>query len=121
MKKHTLLKSKFNSAFSLVELLVVIAVIAVIAAIAIPNIAGIRESAEDSRWISDKATVERRVAEAIEATGEEVSIADVVQKETEPYGFTAENRDTKTPMTFFVDTTFTAESLEEELPPSQRE
>ena len=45
MKKHTTLKSKFNSAFSLVELLVVIAVIAVIAAIAIPNITGAREAA----------------------------------------------------------------------------
>jgi type IV pilus assembly protein PilA len=45
MKKHTTLKSKFNSAFSLVELLVVIAVIAIIAAIAIPNISGITGSA----------------------------------------------------------------------------
>lgn len=45
MKKHTTLKAKFNSAFSLVELLVVIAVIAVIAAIAIPNITGAREAA----------------------------------------------------------------------------
>ena len=45
MKKHTTLKSKFNSAFSLVELLVVIAVIAVIAAIAIPNITGARDAA----------------------------------------------------------------------------
>jgi len=46
MKKHTSLKSKFNSAFSLVELLVVIAVIAIIAAIAIPNIAGITGAAD---------------------------------------------------------------------------
>jgi type IV pilus assembly protein PilA len=45
MKKHTSLKSKFNSAFSLVELLVVIAVIAIIAAIAIPNISGIIDDA----------------------------------------------------------------------------
>ena len=45
MNKHTTLKAKFNSAFSLVELLVVIAVIAVIAAIAIPNITGAREAA----------------------------------------------------------------------------
>ena len=45
MKTHTTIKSKFNSAFSLVELLVVIAVIAVIAAIAIPNITGAREAA----------------------------------------------------------------------------
>ncbi len=45
MKKHTTLKSKFNSAFSLVELLVVIAVIAVIAAIAIPNITDITSGA----------------------------------------------------------------------------
>lgn len=41
----TSLKAKFNSAFSLIELLVVIAVIAVIAAIAIPNITGAREAA----------------------------------------------------------------------------
>lgn len=46
MKTQTTpLKAKFNSAFSLVELLVVIAVIAVIAAIAIPNITGAREAA----------------------------------------------------------------------------
>ena len=47
--KHTTLKAKFNSAFSLVELLVVIAVIAVIAAIAIPNIAGINDAATTAR------------------------------------------------------------------------
>jgi len=44
MKKPTN-KLSFQSAFSLVELLVVIAVIAVIAAIAIPNIAGITQNA----------------------------------------------------------------------------
>jgi prepilin-type N-terminal cleavage/methylation domain-containing protein len=50
MKTHTTsLKAKFNSAFSLVELLVVIAVIAVIAAIAIPNITGAREAAVASQ------------------------------------------------------------------------
>jgi type IV pilus assembly protein PilA len=49
MKKHTTLKSKFNSAFSLVELLVVIAVIAVIAAIAIPNITGARDAAVNAK------------------------------------------------------------------------
>jgi type IV pilus assembly protein PilA len=48
MKKHTTLKSKFNSAFSLVELLVVIAVIAVIAAIAIPNITNVTASASEA-------------------------------------------------------------------------
>ncbi len=47
--KTTSLKAKFNSAFSLVELLVVIAVIAVIAAIAIPNITGTREAAVNAR------------------------------------------------------------------------
>ena len=55
MKKHTTLKSKFNSAFSLVELLVVIAVIAVIAAIAIPNIAGTREAAQAAQASYDTA------------------------------------------------------------------
>ncbi len=49
MKKQTTLKSKFNSAFSLVELLVVIAVIAVIAAIAIPNITGARDAAVNAK------------------------------------------------------------------------
>ena len=50
MKTHTTsLKAKFNSAFSLVELLVVIAVIAVIAAIAIPNITGAREAAVNAQ------------------------------------------------------------------------
>jgi len=50
MKTHTTsLKAKINSAFSLVELLVVIAVIAVIAAIAIPNITGAREAAVASK------------------------------------------------------------------------
>jgi type IV pilus assembly protein PilA len=50
MKTHTTsLKAKFNSAFSLVELLVVIAVIAVIAAIAIPNITGARDAAVAAR------------------------------------------------------------------------
>lgn len=55
MKKHTTLKSKFNSAFSLVELLVVIAVIAVIAAIAIPNITGTREAAQAAQASYDAA------------------------------------------------------------------
>jgi type IV pilus assembly protein PilA len=48
MKKHISLKSKFNSAFSLVELLVVVAVIAVIAAIAIPNIANVVGQSEEA-------------------------------------------------------------------------
>jgi type IV pilus assembly protein PilA len=49
MKKHTTLKSKFNSAFSLVELLVVIAVIAIIAAIAIPQITNTTGAATTAR------------------------------------------------------------------------
>jgi type IV pilus assembly protein PilA len=49
MKKRTTLKSKFNSAFSLVELLVVIAVIAVIAAIAIPQITNTTDAATVAR------------------------------------------------------------------------
>jgi type IV pilus assembly protein PilA len=64
MKKHTTLKSKFNSAFSLVELLVVIAVIAVIAAIAIPNIAGTQQAARESQQQYDQATVERLATQA---------------------------------------------------------
>jgi prepilin-type N-terminal cleavage/methylation domain-containing protein len=59
MKKHTTLKSKFNSAFSLVELLVVIAVIAVIAAIAIPNITGTREAAQAAVTASEQADADR--------------------------------------------------------------
>jgi type IV pilus assembly protein PilA len=56
MKTHTTsLKAKFNSAFSLVELLVVIAVIAVIAAIAIPNITGAREAAVAAQGSYDAA------------------------------------------------------------------
>jgi prepilin-type N-terminal cleavage/methylation domain-containing protein len=68
MKKHTPLKSKFNSAFSLVELLVVIAVIAVIAAIAIPNITGTREAAVAAQQSYDQAALDRAVANA-EAAG----------------------------------------------------
>ena len=67
MKKHTTLKSKFNSAFSLVELLVVIAVIAVIAAIAIPNITGTREAAQAAQQSYDDATVSRVLAQALAA------------------------------------------------------
>ena len=51
MNKHTSLKSKFNSAFSLVELLVVIAVIAVIAAIAIPNITNVTGAASEATQV----------------------------------------------------------------------
>jgi type IV pilus assembly protein PilA len=67
MKKHTTLKSKFNAAFSLVELLVVIAVIAVIAAIAIPNITGAREAAVAAQTDYDQATVDRILAQALAA------------------------------------------------------
>jgi type IV pilus assembly protein PilA len=59
MKQHTTLKSKFNSAFSLVELLVVIAVIAVIAAIAIPNITGARDAAVAARTAANAEEVNR--------------------------------------------------------------
>jgi prepilin-type N-terminal cleavage/methylation domain-containing protein len=116
MKKHTTLKSKFNSAFSLVELLVVIAVIAIIAAIAIPNITGARESAEDGRWISDKESVNRRIQECAEATGYTPTIAEIVAVG----GHTNTNRDTQTQMIFAVQTEFSADSLAEALPPSQR-
>ena len=67
MKKHITLKSKINSAFSLVELLVVIAVIAVIAAIAIPNIAGTRQAAVDAQEDYDQATVDRLLGQALAA------------------------------------------------------
>ena len=75
MKKHTTLKSKFNSAFSLVELLVVIAVIAVIAAIAIPNITGAREAAVAAQGNYDQATIDRMVtqAQALGATAEQIT------------------------------------------------
>ena len=75
MKTNTTLKSKFNSAFSLVELLVVIAVIAVIAAIAIPNITGTRDAAQAAQENYDAAAVERVVAnaEAAGATPEQIA------------------------------------------------
>ena len=63
MKKYTTLKSKINSAFSLVELLVVIAVIAVIAAIAIPNITGTREAAVAAQEDYNAASVERFITQ----------------------------------------------------------
>jgi type IV pilus assembly protein PilA len=63
MKKHTTLKAKFNSAFSLVELLVVIAVIAVIAAIAIPNITGAREAAVASKDAYNADSAERFITQ----------------------------------------------------------
>jgi prepilin-type N-terminal cleavage/methylation domain-containing protein len=69
MKKHTTLKSKINSAFSLVELLVVIAVIAVIAAIAIPNIAGTREAATAAQASYDQATVDRLASQVVALRG----------------------------------------------------
>jgi type IV pilus assembly protein PilA len=69
MKKHTTLKSKISSAFSLVELLVVIAVIAVIAAIAIPNIAGTREAATAAQASYDQATVDRMAAQVVALRG----------------------------------------------------
>lgn len=52
--KTTSLKAKLNSAFSLVELLVVIAVIAVIAAIAIPNIVGTRDAAVNAKTAANR-------------------------------------------------------------------
>jgi type IV pilus assembly protein PilA len=67
MKKHTTLKSKFSSAFSLIELLVVIAVIAVIAAIAIPNITGARQAAIDAQEDYDEATINRILGQALAA------------------------------------------------------
>jgi type IV pilus assembly protein PilA len=69
MKKHTTLKSKFNSAFSLVELLVVIAVIAVIAAIAIPNITGAREAAQGAQASYDAASLENMQNQVEALTG----------------------------------------------------
>jgi len=113
MKKHTSLKSKFNSAFSLVELLVVIAVIAIIAAIAIPNITGIRQGASDSKWASDKASVERRIAEVRAAGGGTVTTADII---TSP-GISVTNQFGNV-QTFFVDTTFTAAQLDAATPPT---
>jgi prepilin-type N-terminal cleavage/methylation domain-containing protein len=67
MKTNTTLKSKFNSAFSLVELLVVIAVIAVIAAIAIPNITGAREAAVAAQTDMDLAQATSLLGKALAA------------------------------------------------------
>jgi len=122
MKKHTTLKSKFNSAFSLVELLVVIAVIAIIAAIAIPNITGARQSADDAKWISDKESVTRRQAEAFEATGVTPTVAQITDAsaaELTNRGYIGTNQDTGTRMQFFVESEFGTD-LTNNNPPSQR-
>jgi prepilin-type N-terminal cleavage/methylation domain-containing protein len=79
------LKAKINSAFSLVELLVVIAVIAVIAAIAIPNLVGIRESAEGARAEVTAETLDRLVESVVNVgaregdaeTGDQATRADL--------------------------------------------
>jgi prepilin-type N-terminal cleavage/methylation domain-containing protein len=78
MKKHTTLKSKFNSAFSLVELLVVIAVIAVIAAIAIPNIAGTREAAIAGQQNYDAAQLASMQGKVAALTGQTPDAAALV-------------------------------------------
>jgi len=82
MTKHTTLKSKFSSAFSLVELLVVIAVIAVIAAIAIPNITGTREAAVAAQEGYNADAQARFITQvnavgATNASGEAASVANV--------------------------------------------
>jgi prepilin-type N-terminal cleavage/methylation domain-containing protein len=82
MKKHTTLKSKFNSAFSLVELLVVIAVIAVIAAIAIPNITGTREAAQEAQRSYDQASVDRVVSQARAAGASDANVTTLLSSGT---------------------------------------
>ena len=86
MKKHTTLKSKFNSAFSLVELLVVIAVIAVIAAIAIPNITGARDAAVNAKndYNTDSKT---RFLNQVNALGANATLTNIVNG----YSFTNTN------------------------------
>jgi prepilin-type N-terminal cleavage/methylation domain-containing protein len=76
MKKHTPLKSKFNSAFSLVELLVVIAVIAIIAAIAIPNVSDIIGGAGDQAARRTAQTIANQSA-AVRAAGDTEDRADL--------------------------------------------
>jgi prepilin-type N-terminal cleavage/methylation domain-containing protein len=81
MKTHTTsFKAKFNSAFSLVELLVVIAVIAVIAAVAIPNITGVREAAiaANTSDIEGKMVTKSRELRAIGFTNSISTVADWV-------------------------------------------
>jgi type IV pilus assembly protein PilA len=78
MKKHTTLKSKFNAAFSLVELLVVIAVIAVIAAIAIPNIVGTREAAVAARDAANVEEANRFLSNIQGAGNTNAAIGDIV-------------------------------------------
>jgi type IV pilus assembly protein PilA len=81
MKKHTTLKSKFNSAFSLVELLVVIAVIAVIAAIAIPNISGTVAGANASKFAANAAMLVSQYnsyATEMELTGQTATLTDPI-------------------------------------------
>ena len=77
MKTNTTLKSKFNSAFSLVELLVVIAVIAVIAAIAIPNISGTIAGATASKGAANAARLVGQYngyATEMEVTGQQATL-----------------------------------------------
>lgn len=93
MKKHTTLKSKFNSAFSLVELLVVIAVIAVIAAIAIPNITGAREAAVQAQTDYNAGARERFLGQ-VNAMGAGADLADIVD------GYTFTDTNTGTVFTF---------------------
>jgi len=77
MKTNTTLKSKFNSAFSLVELLVVIAVIAVIAAIAIPNITGAREAAVAAQASYNTNAYENMASQVEALTGTRPSLTDL--------------------------------------------
>jgi prepilin-type N-terminal cleavage/methylation domain-containing protein len=100
MKKHTTLKSKFNAAFSLIELLVVIAVIAIIAAIAIPNITGIREGAQQATANYDQATIDRLASQAAAAGATPEQIAAFRENGT-PISITVEGLDE--PIVFSLD------------------
>ena len=94
MKTHTTsLKAKFNSAFSLVELLVVIAVIAVIAAIAIPNITGAREAAINAQTNYNQKARENFLGQ-VNALGAGVTITNIVD------GYTFTDTNTGTVLTF---------------------
>ena len=73
----TSLKAKFNSAFSLVELLVVIAVIAVIAAIAIPNITGAREAAANAQASYNTNAYEQMAGQVEAMTGNKPTLAEL--------------------------------------------
>lgn len=55
--KKSFHKNKFITGFTLIEMLIVIAIVAILASVALINVRGIRESASDTKRISDLSKV----------------------------------------------------------------